>query len=165
MTDSQKIHRRIRAGNALIQFGAIVLVFSSLVKFAHAAKPIAYMSFLGYDDAKMYLIAAIEMVTGILFLRCRTRAIGLPLVSSYLGGAIAAHLASHPLNSSAAIVVFNFHHPYLGTLPAIAVLASSWVGVCLRHPEALWNGTNATAPLSPKMARPTPLTWIRKRYA
>lgn len=47
MTDSQKIQRRIWIGNALIRFGGIVLLFSSLVKVADAAKPVAYMSFLG----------------------------------------------------------------------------------------------------------------------
>src|SRR5689334_9193745 len=113
MTHSEKLHRQIRIGNALIRFGGIVLLISSLVKFAHGAKPVAYMSFLGYQDGKMYLIAAMEMVIGVLFLWRPTRAVGLVLVSSYLGGAIAAHLASHLLNSSAPVVVFNFHHPYL----------------------------------------------------
>ena len=148
MTDSQRIQRRIRIGNALIWFAGIVLVFSSLVKFAHPAKPVAYMSFLGYEDGKMFLIAAIEMVIGILFLRRATRAVGLVLASSYLGGAIAAHLASHPLNSSAPIVVFNFHHPYLGALPAIAVLASTWIGVYLRHPEVFRRVNEHPAPRS-----------------
>ena len=145
MTDAKKVQQRRRIGNALIRFAGIVLLFSSLVKFAHPAKPVAYMSFLGYQDGKMFLIAAIEMVIGILFLRRATRATGLLLVSSYLGGAIAAHLASHPLNSSVPIVIFNFHHPYFGALPAIAVLASTWIGVYLRHPEVLWNVNETTA--------------------
>ena len=101
----------------------------------------------------MFLIAAIEMVIGILFLRRATRAAGLLLISSYLGGAIAAHLASHPLSSSAPIVIFNFRHPYLGTLPAIAVLASTWIGVYFRHPDALWNMNEAGAPWSPESGR------------
>jgi len=155
MTDAQKIQKRIRIGNTLIRFAGIVLLFSSLVKLAHPAKPVAYMSFLGYQDGKMFLIAAIEMVIGIVFLRRATRAVGLLLVSSYLGGAIAAHLASHPLNSSAPIVIFNFHHPYLGTLPAIAVLASTWIGVYLRHSEVLWNMNEATARRSPETRRHT----------
>lgn len=148
MTGSRKIQSRIRVGNALIRFGGIVLLISSLVKFTCAAKPVAYMSFLGYQDEKLFLIAAMEMIIGVLFLRRATRPIGLVLVSSYFGGAIAAHLASHPLNSSAPIVVFNFHHPYLGALPAIAVLASAWIGVYLRHPEALWNENKTAVPAS-----------------
>jgi len=93
-----------------------------------------------------------EMVIGVLFLKRATRAFGLLLVSSYFGGAIAAHLASHPLNSSAPIVVFNFHHPYLGALPAMVVLASAWIGVYFRHPEAHWNA-NETAPVTPETGR------------
>lgn len=150
MTDS----RKLRIGNTLIRFAGIVLLFSSLVKFAHSAKPVAYMSFLGYQDAKMYLIAAIEVFIGVVFLRRATRTVGLLLLSSYFGGAIAAHLASHPLNSSAPIVVFNFHHPYLGALPAMMVLASAWIGVYLRHPDALWNGDQTAAGVSPETARP-----------
>jgi len=150
MTDSQKNQARIRFGNSLIRFAGIVVLFSSLVKLAHPAKPVAYMSFLGYQDEKMFLVAAIEIIIGILFLRRATRAVGLLLVSSYFGGAIAAHLASHPLNSSAPIVVFNFHHPYLGALPAIAVLASAWIGVYLRHPQALWNANHAAPGITPR---------------
>jgi hypothetical protein len=150
MTDGQKLQTRIRIGNALIRFAGIVLLFSSLIKFAHPAKPVAYMSFLGYQDGKMFLVAAIEMVIGALFLWRATRALGLLLVSSYFGGAIAAHLASHPLNSSAPIVVFNFHHPYLGALPAVVMLATAWIGVYFRHPEARWNATETIAPVSPE---------------
>ena len=153
MTDSRKLQRRIRIGNALIRFGGTVLLFSSIVKFAHWAKPVAYMSFLGYRDEKMFLIAGMEMVIGVLFLRHSTRALGLLLVSSYFGGAIAAHVAAHPLNSSAPIVIFNFHHPYLGALPSIVVLASSWIGVYLRHPEALWNGRETVAGVSQQSGR------------
>ena len=153
MTDSQKIQRRIRIGNALIRFDGIVLLFSSLVKFVHAAKPVAYMTFLGYQDGKMFLVAAIEMMIGVLFMRRATRAVGLLLVSSYFGGAIAAHLASHPLNSSAPIVVFNFHHPYLGALPAVVMLASAWIGVYFRHPEALWNRNETAAGIRPETGR------------
>ncbi|HWZ30697.1 MAG TPA: DoxX family protein [Bryobacteraceae bacterium] len=153
MIDCQKLQSRIRTGNALIRFAGIVLLFSSLIKFAHPAKPVAYMSFLGYQDGKMLLVAAIEIVVGALFLWRATRPLGLLLVSSYFGGAIAAHLASHPLNSSAPIVVFNFHHPYLGALPAVVMLATAWIGVYFRHPEARWNATGIMPPVSPETSR------------
>lgn len=139
MTDSQKIRKRTGTGNALIRFSGGVLLLSALVKSAQFAKPVAYMNFLGYDTGKMLLIAAMEIGIALLFLRRTTRAVGLLLLSAYFGGAISAHLASHPLNSSAPIVIFNFHHPYLGALPAVIVLASAWIGVYLRHPEALWS--------------------------
>ena len=157
MTDSRKTQRRIRIGDALIRFGGIVLVLSSLVKFTHSAKPVAYMSYLGYEDEKMFLIAAIEMIIGAVFIRRATRVVGLLLVSSYFGGAIAAHLASHPLNSSAPIVAFNFHHPYLGALPAVLILASAWIGAYLRHPEILWNRSEFAASVRPE-TRATSIT-------
>jgi hypothetical protein len=152
MTDYLKLQTRIRIGNALIRFAGVVLLFSSLITFAHPPKPVAYMSFLGYQDGKMFLVAAIELVIGALFLWRATRALGLLLVSSYFGGAIAAHLASHPLNMSAPIVVFNFHHPYLGALPAVVMLATAWFGVYFRHPEARSNAAEI-APVSPETSR------------
>ena len=101
MTNSLKIQRQTRIGSALIRFSGIVLASSSLVKLAHPAKPVAYMSFLGYEHGKMFLIAGLEMLIALLFLRHATRAVGLLLASSYLGGAIAAHLATHALNGTA----------------------------------------------------------------
>ena len=139
MNDFKKLPPHTRLGNALIRFSGSLLLISSLVKFAHSAKPVAYMNFLGYEDEKMFLIAGLEMLGALLFLRQATRLAGLLLVSSYLGGAIAAHLASHPLNGNTPIVIFMFQHSYLGTLPAIVVLACAWIGVELRHPEAFMN--------------------------
>lgn len=154
MTDSQKTRNRTRMGNALIRFSGGVLILSSLVKLSHLAKPVAYMNFLGYDTGKMRIIAAMEIAIGLLFLRSVTRAVGLLLLSSYFGGAISAHLASHPLNSSAPIIIFNFHHPYLGALPAVIVLASAWIGVYLRHPEALWSARKSAARILQDTGRP-----------
>ena len=135
MNDFKKLPPHTRLGNALIRFSGSLLLISSLVKFAHSAKPVAYMNFLGYEDEKMFLIAGLEMLGALLFLRQATRSAGLLLVSSYLGGAIAAHLASHPLNGNTPIVIFMFHHSYLGTLPAIVVLACAWIGVKLAAPR------------------------------
>ena len=155
MTHSQQNRRRARAGAALIRFTGLVLAFSSLVKFAHPARPVAYMTFLGYPDARMFWIAALELLIAILFLRSATRPLGLLLVSSYFGGAIAAHLAVHPLNSAFAIVVFNFHHPLLGALPAAVTLAAAWLGVYLRHPALrFFTAVNGAVPLAPVQDAP-----------
>jgi hypothetical protein len=117
MTNLQKPPGPTRTGNALIWFSGGVLLISSLVKFVHQEKPVAYMRFLGYEDEKMYLIAAIEMLVALLFLVQATRALGLVLVSSYLGGAIAANVAFHPLNGSTPIVIFMFITPILEHCP------------------------------------------------
>jgi hypothetical protein len=137
MTDSLRHQSYARAGNSLIHVSGGVLLISSFVKFLHPAKVVAYMGFLGYSGDTLYLIAAVEMLIALLFLRRSTRWMGLLLVSAYLGGAIAAHIAYHPLTGTAPILLFNFHHHFLGSLPPAVVLAAAWIGFRLRHPEAI----------------------------
>jgi hypothetical protein len=125
----------LRWGRRLIQFSGVVLIISSMVKFLHPARAVAYMTFLGYSDEKLFLIAAMEAVIAFLFLRSSTRAAGLLLLSSYFCGAIAAHIAYHPITSSAPIIVFDGLHPYIGSLPPIVVLVAAWMGAWLLNPE------------------------------
>jgi len=136
--DSSNV-RNLKLGNALIHFCAAGLIVSSVVKFLHPAKPVAYMAYLGYEDDKLFFIAALELLTAVSFLVRRTRSAGLVLVSSYFGGAIAAHLANHPFNGGGGFLTFNANHHYLGTLPALLFLSSAWIGVFLRHPESRWS--------------------------
>lgn len=131
--------KQMRIGNVLIFISGGILAVTSLVKFLHPGKAVDYMRFLGYENEKLFLIAGLELVTAVLFLNRATRWIGLQLVSGYLGGAIAAHLAFHPLTGNAWIIVFNANHKYLGTLPALIVLACAWIGFFLRHPESRWS--------------------------
>ena len=125
-----------RIGHPLVAFGGGILAISSFVKFLHPAKAVAYMQFLGYTDEKLYVVAAIEAVIAIVFLIRRTRLFGTMLASGYLGGAVAAHLAHHPLTGDAPIIVFNYNHQYLGTIPALIVLACVWTGVWLEQRAA-----------------------------
>jgi len=125
-----------RVGHRLIAFSGGILAISAFVKFLHPAKAVAYMAFLGYTDEKLYVVAVIELIIAIVFLRRSTRLFGTMLVSGYLGGAIAAHLAHHPLTGNAPIVVFNYHHQYLGTIPALIVLACVWAGMWLEQRAA-----------------------------
>jgi len=122
----------------LVVFSGWILAISSFVKFLHPAKAVAYMQFLGYTDEKLYVVAGIELAIAVVFLVPRTRLFGTMLASGYLGGAVAAHLAHHPLTGDAPIIVFNYHHQYLGTLPALVVLACVWAGIWLdqRAPDA-----------------------------
>ncbi len=126
MLGSPNTQKQARMGNALINFSGLVLVVSSLVKFLHPAKAVAYMRFLGYEHEKLFLIAGTEMLIAFLFLRRSTRAASLLLVSSYFGGAIAAHLADHPLSGTAPIIIFNANHHYLG-----APAGDSGPGLCV----------------------------------
>jgi hypothetical protein len=139
MSPSIRSERQVHFGHGLIRFSGVILMISSIVKFLHPDKAVAYMRFLGYEHEKLFLIAGVELVLAILYLVRSTRAVGLLLVSSYLGGAIAAHLADHPLIGNAPIVVFNASHHYLGAVPAVILLLCAWAGVWLSHPESLWS--------------------------
>jgi hypothetical protein len=110
-----------------------------MVKFLHPAGPVAYMGYLGYEGDRLFLIATLELLTAVAFLLPSTRSAGLLLVSAYFGGAIAAHLANHAFTGGGPFLTFNANHHFLGTLPATVLLASAWIGVWLRHPEALWS--------------------------
>jgi hypothetical protein len=67
-----------------------------------------------------------------LFLIPATRSLGLPLISAYLGGAIAAHL--------------GYGQQLAAIRPAI-LLGILWLGAWLRHPEILWGVRNSEAKL------------------
>jgi hypothetical protein len=134
MTGTREADRRVRTGEWLIKFAGTVLLISAGVKIVHPVKAVNYMAFLGYVDEKLFLIAAIELTTAVLFLYRPTRLVGAMLVSAYFGGAIAAHLADHPLSGSAPIIVFNYQHHYLGTLPAVIVLGCAWLGLSMSNP-------------------------------
>ena len=78
--------------NILIFLPGIVLLGSSLAKFAHVPKVVARMAALGFDGPRLMIIAVLELASAALFLLPKTRPFGLLLVSAYLGGAISAHL-------------------------------------------------------------------------
>ena len=65
------------------------------------------MRFLGYTDEKLYVIAAIELIIAIVFLARPTRVFGTMLASGYLG-----------------------------TIPALVLLACLWAGIWLEQHAA-----------------------------
>lgn len=130
--------RRRTWGKTLINFCAIGLVLSSLFKFSRLPGPVAYMASLGYDGDTYFFIAALELLVGIAFWFRSTRSLGLLLVSSYFGGAIASHLATtHPSFARGPYMAYMLSHPLAGIIPACVFLASAWAGTWLRHPEML----------------------------
>lgn len=142
---------RSSLSNGLIYFSAVGLLGSGILKFIHPSRVVDYMAFLGYANDKYYFIAVIEIVIAILFLIRSTRRAGLLLVSSYFGGAISAHLASHPTVAGGPFLLFTANHPYLSTLPPTVFLWAAWIGTWLSHPEAM-----------PGMNRQQPGTFVRE---
>ena len=135
-TDSSSISntRRI-TGNILISLGSVLLVGSSVAKFAHVPKVAAELAAMGFDGDRLLAIAALEILAALLFLVRSTRSLGLLLVSAYMGGAIATHVGhgSSPLQ------------------PAF-VLALLWLGAYLSHPQILWSFSSS--PRRPRTIAP-----------
>ena len=118
--------KRLRGlvGLVMIVLSSLALVGSSIAKFA-AIEPVqTQMAKLGFAGDKLTLIAILEITGAIGFLLPRTRSVGLLWVSSYLGGAICAHVQAGEFDKAIS--------------PAI-VLLLSWAGTWLRHPEMLWS--------------------------
>jgi hypothetical protein len=115
--------RRV-AGMALIFLGTHMLVGSAGTKFAHAPKVVNGLGAMGFDGGRLTLIAVLELLSAVLYAVPASRAVGLLMVSAYLGGAIATHI----------------QHGQLPLPPAI-VLAIVWLGSWLRCPETLWSLT------------------------
>jgi hypothetical protein len=118
--------RRI-AGNVLIIFGGVMLTGSASAKLAHIPKVVAQLSAAGFDDNKLMFVAALEVLSAALFLIPQSRSIGLLMVSSFMGGAIATHL--------------QHNEPIIQPAGVLIVL---WLGAWLRHPEVLGGFTSAT---------------------
>jgi hypothetical protein len=136
--DSAISKKRKTWGAALIHFCAIGLILSSLFKFSQLPGPVAYMASLGYTDGTYFLIAGLELFVAIVFWLRSTRPLGLLLVSSYLGGAISAHLAtSHASLARGPNMAYMLSHPLAGVIPACVFLASAWGGTWLLHASLL----------------------------
>jgi hypothetical protein len=113
--------RRI-LGSILLSMSGLMLLGSAGVKLAHVPQVVDQLAAMGFDGGKLMFIAALEIVSAVLFLVSFTRSLGLLLVSSFLGGAIATHLQhGHPIYQ-----------------PAF-VLLLIWLGAWLRHPQILWS--------------------------
>jgi hypothetical protein len=136
--DSPVSKRRRTWGNTLVNFCAIGLMLSSLFKFSQLPGPIAYMASLGYADGMYFAIAGIELLVAVVFWLRSTRLLGLLLVSSYLGGAISAHLASgHPSFARSPYMAYMMSHPLAGVIPACVFLGCAWIGTWLLYPNLL----------------------------
>jgi DoxX-like family len=109
-------------GNLVIILGGLILLGSAAAKLAHVPKVVFQLGSMGFDGNKLMFIALLEVVSALLFLIPFTRSIGLLLVSSYLGGAIATHLQhDQPMIQPAFVLVFI------------------WFGAWLRHQGVLWS--------------------------
>jgi DoxX-like family len=115
---------RLLVGNVLIYLGAFLLFAGGTAKFAHVPKVVAQLTSMGLGGGKLTLVASLEVLSALLLAFRPVRAIGILFLSAYLGGAVCAHIQQNP--------------PFAFMAPAI-VLSVCWMGVFLRHPQALWS--------------------------
>jgi hypothetical protein len=99
------------------------------------------MAKLGFAGGKLTFIAVLEIIGAAGSLMPRTRSIGLLWVSSYLGGAICAHVQAGEFDKAVS--------------PAIILLVS-WVGTWLRHPQMLWSMTRERSGSGPSVSTEAP---------
>lgn len=109
-------------GKVLVNMGGLMLIASAAAKFAHVPRVVEQLAAMGFDGTRLTFIAALEVVSAVLFLIPFTRSLGLLLVSSFLGGAIATHLQHGQPIYQPAFVLFLI-----------------WLGAWLRHPQILWS--------------------------
>jgi len=128
---AQMKNSRASWGEGLTRFCGYALLVSSMVKFIHPSKAVAYMASMGFEGGTFFVVAVLELISAILFLVPATRRAGLLLVSSYMGGAIAAHLAVHRFYTGGLFLVYMAMHPYVGALVPSAVLVAGWAGTWL----------------------------------
>src|SRR5262249_8558473 len=82
------------------------------------------MAGIGFAGGKLAFIAMLEIVSAALYLWPRTRSVGLLMVSSYLGGAICAHVQ---------------HNEFVKALSPSLLLLLACTGTGLSHPQVLWS--------------------------
>lgn len=109
-------------GNIVITLTGILLLGSAAAKLAHIPKVEMQMAALGFGGNKLLFIGLLELASAVLFLLPWTRSVGVLLVSSYLGGAIATHV----------------QHGKPIFVPSILLLVI-WLGAWLRHREVFWS--------------------------
>src|SRR5579864_1810596 len=78
---AQMKNSRASWGEGLTRFCGYALLVSSMVKFIHPSKAVAYMASMGFEGGTFFVVAVLELISAILFLVPATRRAGLLLVS------------------------------------------------------------------------------------
>ena len=120
----QEDRKRRIAGRVLIFLPGLAVAVSAMLKFAGVPAVVHQMAAEGFSGGKLTLVAALELPSALLFIYPRSRSLGLLLLSAFLGGAICTHVQMGDYGKALGPAVF---------------LSLAWVGIWLRHPQALWS--------------------------
>lgn len=110
-----------KIGKILIWLVAILMIISAIIKFIQPQQIIDEFTIWNLLDY-LFIIAAMELIIGILLIIPATNKIGAFLTSAYFGGAIATHLTANQLAQ---------------LLLPISFLAVLIIGILLKHPKML----------------------------
>lgn len=83
---------RVRLGYGLAVVASLLLAASALDKISGSAHSLEMTASFGIAPTTYRLLGVVELASAVLFLVPRTARVGLLLLASYLGGAIATHL-------------------------------------------------------------------------
>lgn len=80
-------------GRVVSALPVLMLLFSSAMKFSHAAPLVAlWTNRFGYPESALVPIGVLEVACAIVFAVPRTSVLGAILITGYLGGAVATHV-------------------------------------------------------------------------
>jgi hypothetical protein len=122
MVEAGITRRRRFAGMVLIAVVVLALVGAATAKFLGVAAITTQLTSFGFSRGWIIALGVIELASAVLLAIPRTRALGLLLITGFLGGAIATHI----------------QHGQSPAQPAV-LLALGWTGIWLRHPLANWS--------------------------
>lgn len=87
--DSKKV---FWGGWVLSGLVSALLLFSAFGKLTHSAQVVEVFAKVGYPEAAILPIGALEVIFTVLFLVPRTTVLGAAFLTAYLGGAVATHV-------------------------------------------------------------------------
>jgi hypothetical protein len=122
--------RRRIAGMALIVVVVLALVGAAAAKFLGVPAITTQLTGFGFSSEWIIVLGVVELASAVLFAIPGTRALGLLLITGFLGGAIATHI----------------QHGQSPAQPAV-LLALGWTGIWLRHPRANWSNLSIASAL------------------
>ena len=115
--------RRRITGRILVTLGVLGLIISACGKLAHVAAVVEELNAFGFQG-KIQFLAILELTCLALYFVSPTRSLGLLLLSSYLGGAIATHW-QHEQSLVPTVMI----------RPAV-ILMIFWIGTWLLFPQS-----------------------------
>jgi hypothetical protein len=130
MVEADITRRRRVAGLVLIVVVVLALVGAAAAKFLGVPAITTQLTSFGFSSEWIIVLGVIELASAVLFAMPGTRALGLLLITGFLGGAIATHI----------------QHGQSPAQPAV-LLALGWTGVWLRHPLANWSNLSIASGL------------------